>query len=57
MRCAADIDEVGCPEFAAVVHLMLSTASCAAKSFQSCVRSSIRGSRSLVFGKDRPAYR
>ena len=31
MRCAADIDDVGCPDPAAVVHRMLSTASCAAK--------------------------
>ena len=31
MRCAADIDDVGCPEPAAVVQRMLSTASCAAK--------------------------
>ena len=29
------MDDVGCPEPAAVVHRMLSTASCAAKSFQS----------------------
>ena len=35
MRWAADMEDVGCPEPAAVVHRMLSTASCVAKSFQS----------------------
>src|SRR5580700_10324346 len=35
MRSAADIEEVGCPEPAAVVQRMLSTRSCAASSFHS----------------------
>ena len=36
MRCAADIDEVGWPEPAAVEHRIESTASWAASSFHSC---------------------
>ena len=40
-RCAADMEDVGWPEPAAVVDRMLSIASCAASSFHRCVRSSM----------------
>ena len=55
MRSAADIDDVGWPDPAAVVARMLSIASCAARSFQSAVRSSTRSS--IFLATALPAYR
>src|SRR6266567_385794 len=42
-RCAADSEDVGCPEPAAVEHRMLSIPSCAASSFHACVLSMSNG--------------